>query len=249
MNRSLSYVAAAVAISVWAVAPALANEDPGLRRKPNILLILLDDLGWMDLGCQGNPRVDTPHIDRLAQQGMRFTDAYAAAPVCSPTRAAVLTGLSPARLRITNHIPDQKGFIPDGAKVLPAEMLDHLPLERVTVAERLQKAGYATGFFGKWHLAGRAGPEGKGLVEFYPEHQGFMVNVGGCSHAGPPTYFDPYRIHTLPNRRPGEYLPDRMADELIQFMRTHRDGPFLAFLWEYAVHSPMEAPADLGKKY
>jgi len=249
MNRSLSYVAAAVAISVWAVAPALANEDPGLRRKPNILLILLDDLGWMDLGCQGNPRVDTPHIDRLAQQGMRFTDAYAAAPVCSPTRAAVLTGLSPARLRITNHIPDQKGFIPDGAKVLPAEMLDHLPLERVTVAERLQEAGYATGFFGKWHLAGRAGPEGKGLVEFYPEHQGFTVNVGGCSHAGPPTYFDPYRIHTLPNRRPGEYLPDRMADEVIQFMRTHRDGPFLAFLWEYAVHYPMEAPTDLVKKY
>lgn len=249
MNRSLFYVAAAVAISVWAVAPALANEDPGLRRKPNILLILLDDLGWMDLGCQGNPRVDTPHIDRLAQQGMRFTDAYAAAPVCSPTRAAVLTGLSPARLRITNHIPDQKGFIPDGAKVLPAEMLDHLPLERVTVAERLQEAGYATGFFGKWHLAGRAGPEGKGLVEFYPEHQGFTVNVGGCSHAGPPTYFDPYRIHTLPNRRPGEYLPDRMADEVIQFMRTHRDGPFLAFLWEYAVHYPMEAPTDLVKKY
>lgn len=249
MNRSLFYVAAAVAISVWAVAPALANEDPGLRRKPNILLILLDDLGWMDLGCQGNPRVDTPHIDRLAQQGMRFTDAYAAAPVCSPTRAAVLTGLSPARLRITNHIPDQKGFTPDGAKVLPAEMLDHLPLERVTVAERLQKAGYATGFFGKWHLAGRAGPEGKGLVEFYPEHQGFSVNVGGCSHAGPPTYFDPYRIHTLPNRCPGEYLPDRMADEVIQFMRTHRDGPFLAFLWEYAVHYPMEAPADLIKKY
>jgi arylsulfatase A-like enzyme len=249
MNRSLPYVAAAVILSFWAVAPAHANENSGLRGKPNILLILLDDLGWMDLGCQGNPRVDTPHIDRLALQGMRFTDAYAAAPVCSPTRAAVLTGLSPARLRITNHIPDQKGFIPDGAKVLPAEMLDHLPLERVTVAERLQKAGYATGFFGKWHLAGRAGPEGKGLVEFYPEHQGFTVNVGGCSHAGPPTYFDPYRIHTLPNRRPGEYLPDRMADEVIQFMRSHRDGPFLAFLWDYAVHYPMEAPAGLIRKY
>jgi len=180
---------------------------------------------------------------------MRFTDAYAAAPVCSPTRAAVLTGLSPARLRITNHIPDQKGFIPDEAKILPAEMLDHLPLERVTVAERLQEAGYATGFFGKWHLAGKATRDGKGLLEFYPERQGFMVNVGGCGHAGPPTYFDPYRIHTLPDRRPGEYLPDRMADEVIQFMQTNRDRPFLALLWNYAVHYPMEAPADLIKKY
>lgn len=147
MNRSLPCVIAVMTLSFLTVVSAHANENSGPQKKPNILLILLDDLGWMDLGCQGNPRVDTPHIDRLAQQGMRFTDAYAAAPVCSPTRAAVLTGLSPARLRITNHIPDQKGFIPEGAKVLLAEMLDHLPLERVTVAERLQKAGCATGFF------------------------------------------------------------------------------------------------------
>ncbi|HON93249.1 MAG TPA: sulfatase-like hydrolase/transferase [Sedimentisphaerales bacterium] len=147
MNRSLPCVIAVMTLSFLTVVSAHANENCGPQKKPNILLILLDDLGWMDLGCQGNPQVDTPHIDRLAQQGMRFTDAYAAAPVYSPTRAAVLTGLSPARLRITNHIPDQKGFIPEGAKMLPAEMLDHLPLERVTVAERLQKAGYATGFF------------------------------------------------------------------------------------------------------
>jgi len=229
---------------------AISQADrPAQKAKPNILFVLLDDLGWKDIGCQGNPRVDTPHIDRLAQQGMRFTDAYAASPVCSPTRAAVLTGLSPARLRITNHIPDQKGFIPDGAKVLPAEMLDHLPLERVTVAERLQKAGYVTGFFGKWHLAGRAMREGRGLIEFYPEHQGFAVNVGGCATGGPSTYFDPYSIHTLPDRRKGEYLTDRLADEVIGFMRTNRDRPFLAFLWHYAVHWPMEAPADLIRKY
>ncbi len=221
--------------------------SPGTR--PNILLIMADDLGWLDVGCQGNPRVDTPHIDRLARQGMRFTDAYAAAPVCSPTRAAVLTGFSPARLRITNHLPDEDRFIPEGANLLPAEMLDHLPLERVTIAERLAEAGYATGFFGKWHLAGRGEREGRGLVEFYPERQGFATNVAGCAHAGPPTYFDPYRIHTLPDRQEGEYLPDRLADEVIAFVRSNRDRPFLAFLWNYAVHWPMEAPGELVKKY
>lgn len=247
----------AIVVIVAAILSAvLADTDqnteasrPSGGRRPNILLVMADDLGWMDVGCQGDPRVDTPHIDRLAQQGMRFTDAYAAAPVCSPTRAAVLTGLSPARLRITNHLPDQKRFIPEEAKLLPAAMLDHLPLERVTFAERLQEAGYATGFFGKWHLAGRAGREGRGLVQFYPEHQGFGLNVAGCAHAGPPTYFDPYRIHTLPDRREGEYLPDRLADEVIAFMRANRDGPFLAVLWNYAVHWPMEAPPELVKKY
>lgn len=115
-------------------------------------------------------------------------------------------------------------------------MLDHLPLERVTVAERLQEAGYATGFFGKWHLAGSGDREGRGQVEFYPEHQGFAVNLGGCAHGGPPTYFDPYRIHTLPDRRAGEYLPDRLADEVIAFLQSNRDRPFLAFLWNYVVH-------------
>ena len=114
---------------------------------PNILFVMIDDLGWMDLGCQGNKLVETPHIDRLAQQGMRFTDAYAAAPVCSPSRAAILTGQSPARLHITNHTPDRDSFTPDGAVLQPAEMLDRLSREYVTVAEHLKKVGYRTGFF------------------------------------------------------------------------------------------------------
>jgi len=218
-------------------------------QKTNIVFVMVDDLGWMDLHCQGNKRLDTPHIDRLAAQGMRFTDAYAAAPVCSPTRAAVLTGQSPARLHLTTHIPDRDGFTPEKSRLLPAKTHDQLAAEHVTVAERLKQAGYATGFFGKWHLAGRSKRMGLGVKEFYPENQGFDLNIGGCAYGGPPTYFDPYRIHNLKSRRPGEYLTDRLVDESINFMRAHQKDPFLLFLWNYTVHWPVEAKPEVVKKY
>jgi arylsulfatase A len=214
--------------------------------KPNILFILIDDLGWKDLACQDNPHLHTPNIDRLAEQGMRFTDAYAAAPVCSPTRAAILTGQSPARLWITNHLPHQDRFTPDGSKLTPAKMLSHLPLEKVTIAERLRdEAGYATGFFGKWHVY--SGNED----QYGPLAQGFDVNVGGNSFGGPPSFFDPYKNPFIQDRKAGEYLPDRLADETIQFMRKeHKAGkPFFAALFNYTVHWPMEAPDALIKKY
>lgn len=232
--------------SAWVSRAGAAESSP-----PNILLIMIDDLGWMDLRCQGNTRLHTPNIDRLAEQGMRFTDAYAAAPVCSPTRAAVLTGLAPARLKITNHIPDQPRFTPQDAKLLPAKMLDHLPLEHVTIAERLKPAGYATGFFGKWHLAGSRIPnkQGQGDLWYYPERQGFDVNLGGTAMGGPFSFFDPYNLHNLPPRRKGQYMPDRFADEVIQFVEKNRRQPFLAFLWNYTVHWPMEAPQPLVEKY
>lgn len=216
--------------------------------QPNIVLIMIDDLGWTDLHCQGNKRLDTPHIDRLAKQGMRFTDAYAAAPVCSPTRAAIMTGLSPARLRLTNHITYRK-FIPKNATAQPAETRMFLPLEYDTLPERLKRAGYTTGFFGKWHLAGVPGRGGKGLSKYYPEHQGYDVNLGGCAHGGPPSFFDPYRIHNLPDRKAGEYLPDRLADEAIAFIRKNQSKPFFLTLWNYTVHWPMQAPKHLVDKY
>lgn len=225
---------------------AMAQEA---ARPPNVLFIMADDLGWMDLACQGRDVLRTPHLDAMAERGMRFTHAYAAAPVCSPTRAAVLTGKSPARLAITNHIPDRDSFVPDHAEWLPAEMLDHLPLEEVTIAERLSEAGYATGFFGKWHLNGKSEKEGRGDPRYIPEKQGFDVNVGGCALGGPPTFFDPYRIHNLPSRKPGEYLPDRLADEVDEFIGAHLDQPFFACLFSYAVHWPMEAPAELIPPY
>jgi arylsulfatase A-like enzyme len=210
---------------------------------------MIDDLGWMDLHCQGNERLDTPNIDELALQGMRFTDAYAAAPVCSPTRAAIMTGQSPARLRITNHLPDQERFQPDNARLRSAAVLEHLSLEHVTLAERLREGEYATAFLGKWHLSGR-GKEGD-LAEpkLRPEHQGFDVNVGGCGLGGPQNYFDPYPIPNITPRRKGEYLPDRLADEAIDFIRANHKKPFFVALWNYTVHWPMQAPQNLVEKY
>ena len=217
-----------------------------LSGKPNILFILIDDMGWMDLGCQGNEHLHTPNIDALAKDGIRFTDAYAPAPVCSPTRAAIMTGQSPARLRITNHLPHQDRFTPKDSKILPAQMLNHLPLKHVTLAERLKEdAGYATAFIGKWHLY--TGREEK----YNPLNQGFDINIGGCSYGGPPTFFDPYKINFLPDRKKGEYLPDRLADEAITFMSEQKSKkkPFFVALWNYTVHWPMEAPAKLVEKY
>ena len=214
--------------------------------KPNILFILIDDMGWMDLGCQGNKNLHTPNIDALAKSGIRFTDAYAPAPVCSPTRAAIMTGQSPARLQITNHLPHQDRFTPKSSKLLPARMLNHLPLKYVTLAEKLKKdAGYATAFIGKWHLY-----TGKN-EKYNPLNQGFDINIGGCSYGGPPTFFDPYRIDFLADRKKGEYLPDRLADETIAFITKQQSAnkPFFVALWNYTVHWPMEAPADLLKKY
>ena len=235
-------------VVLFLLAPLCASAaEP--QRPPNIVFVMIDDLGWMDLACQGNKLVETPRIDQFARQGMRFTDAYAAAPVCSPTRAAVLTGLAPARLQITNHIPDQPRFTPEDAALQPAPMLNWLAPDHVTIAERLKAAGYATGFFGKWHLAGRSQKEGAGDPVYYPENQGFDVNVGGCTYGGPPTFFDPYRIHNLPSRKPGEYLPDRLADEAMRFLEENREGPFLLMLWNYTVHWPMEAPQALLEKY
>ena len=214
--------------------------------KPNILFILIDDMGWMDLGCQGNKNLRTPNIDNLAIGGMRFTDAYAPAPVCSPTRAAIITGQSPARLQITNHLPHQDRFTPKDSKLLPAKMLNHLSLESETLAERLKNdAHYATAFIGKWHLyTGRD-------KKYNPLNQGFDINIGGCSYGGPPTFFDPYRIDFLPDRKEGEYLPNRLADEAIAFIseQNSKDKPFFVALWNYTVHWPMEAPDKLVEKY
>jgi len=248
--RSIAIGAASAAFPACGAGRSAVRPSAS-KKRTNILLIMIDDLGWMDLHCQGNDRLDTPNIDKLAKQGMRFTDFYAAAPVCSPTRAAIMTGQSPARLGLTTHIPDRPGFAPKEAKVLSAKTLDHLYLKHVTIAERLKEAGYATAFMGKWHLSGRrkSAEPGPSEPELRPEHQGFDINIGGCSFGGPPTYFDPYRIPNIEPRRKGEYLPDRLADETIAFIRKHREQPFFAALWNYTVHWPMEAPQKLVDKY
>ena len=221
-----------------AIATGVSADAPG--KRPHVLLILADDLGWMDLHCQGNEVLRTPNLDKLATGGLRFTHAYAAAPVCSPTRAALVTGLAPARLHITQHGKDTRQFWPEDRMIQPPPSDNTLPQQQVTLAERLREAGYATGFFGKWHLGGEG---------FYPDTQGFDINIAGCDLGGPPTYFDPYRIPTLPDRKTGEYLTDRLADEAVRWMERQDGRPMFLCLWTYNPHYPFEAPEDLTASY
>ena len=239
--RSIGFTLATVVF--FALGQARAAE----AKRPNILFVMADDLGWMDLACQGNKLVETPHIDSLAKQGMRFTNAYAAAPVCSPTRAAVLTGQAPARLSMTSHLPGK--FFPKDNRPQPADMIPAIGPEHVTIAERLKEAGYANAFLGKWHIAPSVGKQGRVADEHSPLNQGFDINIGGASYGGPPSFFSPYRIATLPDGDPGEYLPDRLVNETIGFIRDNKSKPWMVHLWFYTVHWPMQAPEALLKKY
>jgi len=207
--------------------------------KPNVVLVIIDDLGWKDLSIAGSEAYQTPAIDRLAETGIRFTRFYADSPVCSPTRAALMTGKHPARLNITNWIGgQQKG------QLLQADYEWQLPLEETTVAEHFKAAGYATGFVGKWHL----GDEG-----FFPQDQGFDVNVGGHAAGHPASFFWPYEreggspwdVPDLEEGAQGEYLTDRLTDEAIGFIDEHAEEPFFLVLSHYAVHTPIQAPEDM----
>lgn len=240
-------IARLAALVTLATAAAHAQEAP----RPNVLLVLVDDLGWSDLGCYGNTAVDTPRIDAFCAEGMQFTDAYAAAPVCSPTRASIMTGYAPARLRITNHMPDQDRFLPDDPVLLPAECRDRLPLEQVTLAELLKASGYRTAFMGKWHLA----PQGTDdEEEYFPDRQGFDLNLGGNGWGGPGrSFFAPYAFPNLVSKTDDEYLPYRLGDEAVAYLHDHAEAhaeqPFFLALWHYTVHWPMDSPAELLAKY
>ncbi|MCZ2342573.1 MAG: sulfatase-like hydrolase/transferase [Bacteroidales bacterium] len=206
--------------------------------KPNVVLIVIDDMGQRDCGAYGSTFYRTPHIDRLANQGMRFTDGYAACPVCSPTRASLLTGQYPARLNLTDWLPG-RGNRPDQMLNRPI-ITQQLPLEAVTLAEVLQKAGYFTAHIGKWHLGGEG---------FLPQNQGFAVNIAGDHTGSPRSYFAPYsnKRGTIPgfaNAPAGEYLTDRLAAEAVQLIADHKDQPFFLYLSHYAVHTPLQAKAD-----
>jgi len=206
-------------------------------KKPNFVFFLVDDLGWRDVGCYGTKFYETPHIDRLAREGMRFTDAYAACPVCSPTRASILTGKYPARLNLTDWIPGQREKNP---KLLVPKFNQELPLEEVTIAEALKAAGYACASIGKWHLGGEP---------YYPDKQGFDLNVGGTAKGQPPRYFSPYGIPTLADGPKGEYLTDRLADEAEKFIEQNRDRPFFLYLPHFAVHTPIQGKEEITAKY
>lgn len=227
-------------------------QQPTRRRPPNIVLILADDLGAHDLGCYGADLHETPRLDALAREGMRFTHALSSAPVCSPTRAAIMTGKHPARLGITIWHEGAVGPAPANRALVPATAEPNLPHAEVTIAELLKEAGYATAAVGKWHL---------GTAPYYPETQGFDINIGGTFWGAPATFFHPYRgkfnteiryIPGLPGGAPGEYLTDRLTDEAIRTidLMTAGDGkPFFLYLAHHAPHTPIEAKAAMVAKY
>ncbi|MCA9071604.1 MAG: sulfatase, partial [Planctomycetaceae bacterium] len=224
-----------------------APSDP-----PNIIVILIDDLGWKDLGCYGSTFYKTPNIDKLASQGVRFTDGYAACAVCSPTRAAMLTGKYPARLMLTEWLPS--GRWDPKSKLRSGRFLRALPLEEVTLAEALRKVDYETAIIGKWHLGGEPFST--------PAHHGFDVSIAANDHGNPGNYFFPYqgqwsipttnlkaRWHVLPDGEPGEYLTDRLTDEAVKFIQGHREKPFFLYLSHYAVHTPLQAKKKMIAKF
>lgn len=226
--------------------PVLAQQT---ARPPNVVFILADDLGWRDTSLYGSTFYETPHIDALARRGMMFTNAYAAAAICSPTRASILTGLHPARLGITQpaghlaRVTLEKGLRPQGAEnqpALSADSVTRLRLEHFTLAEALNAAGYETGHFGKWHL---------GREPYDPYQQGFGVDLPHTPGPGPSGgYLAPWRF--WPDRgRKGEHIEDRMALEASRFMGRNKDRPFFLNYWCFSVHAPIQAKADLVEKY
>ncbi len=218
--------------------PAAAADPTPARRPPNIIFMLIDDLGWTDGGCFGSDLYETPHIDRLAREGMKFTDGYAACTVCSPTRAALMTGKYPARLHLTDWIAGHKR---PKAKLAVPDWTMYLPRSEVTIATALKRAGYVTAHIGKWHLGNQQ--------QGWPDKHGFDVNIAGYHAGQPPSYFSPYKIPTLTDGPPGEYLTDRLTAEAVRFIGANKDRPFFLYLPHYGVHTPLQAKADVVAKY
>lgn len=237
---------------LFAFTVILSLCQQGYGRPQNIVLFLIDDLGWMDLGCQGSTYYQTPNVDKLAAEGVRFTDAYAACAVCSPTRASILTGKYPARLLLTDWLPS--GRWKPSSKLIEGRKIRGLPLEEYTLAETLRDAGYQTIHIGKWHL---------GSEPFcLPQHHGFDINIAGNAHGAPGQYFFPYQgdwsipttplratWNVLPDGKPGEYLTSRLTDEAVTIIEKSDDKPFFLYFPHYGVHTPLEAPEELTKKY
>ncbi len=225
--------------AVLLATPRLTAAD-----KVNVVVILADDLGWADLGCYGSKYHKTPNLDRLAADGMRFTDGYAACPVCSPSRAALLTGKYPARLNLTDWLPGRADR-PD-QKLLRPTLANQIPPDVVTLAAALKAEGYATGHVGKWHLGGK---------DAGPLQRGFDVNVAGDQRGSPASYFAPFKGKTGPamvgleDAPDGEYLTDRLTAEAEKFIDANRDKPFFLYLAHYAPHIPLQAKSELTAKY
>jgi len=219
------------------------------ERKPNIIFFLVDDMGWMDCTVNGSQYYETPNIERLAQSGITFSNAYVANPLCSPTRSSILTGKYPERFHLTmpaGHLPPNpdeplmKDKAPEWNKVICPGSRTFMPLEEFTIAEALKTAGYTTAHIGKWHL---------GFEDYWPEKQGFDVNIAGGAYPGPPSYFSPYQIVTLPDGPDKEYVTDRLTNEALQYIQKNKDTTFYLNMWHYAVHAPYQGQNNIIEKY
>ncbi|MGE5609688.1 MAG: sulfatase [Bacillota bacterium] len=229
--RRVGAAGAAMVMPVGARAAGSGGE------RLNVVIIVIDDLGWADLGCYGSKYHETPNIDLLAREGMRLTEAYAACPVCSPTRASLVTGQYPARLHLTDFLVGTRW--PANSPIAPVDWQKGLPPSEMTLARVLKSAGYVTGHIGKWHLGG----------EHEVEEFGFDENVAGGQWGTAPSYFSPYKNSKLKDGPEGEYLTDRLAAEAERFIEQNRDRPFFLNLCHYAVHIPLRAKAELIAKY
>jgi arylsulfatase A-like enzyme len=214
------------------------GNGTGNRDMFNVVFFLVDDMGWRDVGCYGSSFYETPHIDRFAKEGVRFTNAYAACHVCSPSRASIMTGKYPATLHLTDWLPGRRDF--PFQKLLNAEINQHLPFEEITIAEALREQGYSTAIIGKWHLGmDPSGPMEHGFDKHIPE---------GWNPCCPPRsgYHAPWDLKGLGNVV-GDYLTDRLTDEALVYIEQNRDNPFFLYLSHFAVHDPIEGRPDLVK--
>lgn len=210
-------------------------------QSPNIVFFMIDDLGWKDLGCMGSSYYETPHVDRLAAEGMRFTSAYACAPNCAPSRASFLTGMYTPRHGVYTVSSSARGES-RYRKLIPVENTTVLDPRYITIAEMLQQKGYVSTSIGKWHLGDdpETGPTG----------QGFDVNVAGYHHGSPANgYFSPFKIPHLTEPEKRQYLTDRLTDEAVAFIESNRANPFFLYMTHYAVHTPLQAKEEMIEKY
>lgn len=221
-----------------------ANEvdDAATEKRPNVVFILADDLGWRDLSHAGSDYYESPHIDRIANEGIQFRFGYAACQVCSPSRASLMTGKYPARLGITDWIGAAEGVAwKRNTKMLPPEYVHQLPANDTTIAEAFKAAGYKTFFAGKWHLGG---------VGSLPEDHGFDINIGGHHWGSPPGgFFAPFKNSKMSDPEPGTSLPIHLGNETAKFIEQNKDEPFFAYLSFYSVHGPIQTTPELWKKY
>ena len=215
-----------------------AEENAGTRQNPNIVFFLVDDLSWMDIACYGSKFYETPNIDRLAHDGIRFTNAYAACHVSSPTRASIMTGRYPASIGMTDFLAGRRNH--PFQRFLNNPNRQQLPDDELTIAEALRNNGYRTAIIGKWHLGNTPyGPTTRGFDEHIPLNWN-----GGMT----PTYFYPFRMNGY-NGEPDDYLTDRLTKEAVDFIERNKDHPFFLYMSHFAVHDPIQGRKDLVEKY